>query len=97
MKRCYGPGCAGKCERLLAELRHANSPMWNRSSESHDTLLFLRAFPQSATVAKLADELLAALATKVSRFMADPADASKPSTTKRLRHCRHDCNEHLDV
>src|ERR1019366_10805159 len=39
----------------------------------HDTLLFLRAFPQSAKVFKLADELLATFETQVARLVDSPS------------------------
>ena len=41
----------------------------------HDTLLFLRAFPQSESVARLADELLASLEPQVSRLLVLPSAA----------------------
>jgi len=75
MKRAYGQGSANRCERLLKSLRG----MRFRNAESlirfHDTLLFLRAFPQSATVAQLADELLATLETQVKKLTGSPANA----------------------
>src|SRR5664279_2585868 len=68
MKRSYGPGCAGKCERLLADLRGANLNSAESLIRFHDTLLFLRAFPQSARVAELADQLLADVETQALKF-----------------------------
>ncbi len=43
---------------------------------AHDNFLFLRAFPQSKTVAKLCDSLLAALQPQVERFANSPTDAA---------------------
>jgi hypothetical protein len=75
MKRAYGPGCGDRCERLLKGLRGTRF----RDAESlirfHDTLLFLRAFPQSAAVAQLADELLETIETQVKKLMESPANA----------------------
>jgi hypothetical protein len=67
MKRSYGPSCAEKCERLLAGLRGITIPDVETLIRFHDTLLFLRAFPQSAGVVELADELLAAIETQVAK------------------------------
>jgi|HubBroStandDraft_4_1064222.scaffolds.fasta_scaffold00224_7 hypothetical protein len=76
MKRSYGPGCAGKCERLLARLRGIRLPTVEALIQFHDTLLFLRAFPQSAKVVELADEMLTAVETQVRKFNAVAADAA---------------------
>ena len=75
MKRSYGPGCAGKCERLLADLRGANFNSAESLIRFHDTLLFLRAFPQSAKVVKLADLLLADVEAQVVKFKASSSAA----------------------
>jgi hypothetical protein len=76
MKRSYGPGSAEKCERLLAEMCGIELPTVEALIQFHDTLLFLRAFPQSARVVELADELLAAIESQVSKFNAVTADAA---------------------
>jgi hypothetical protein len=76
MKRSYGPGCAEKCERLLAGLREVRIPDVETLIRFHDTLLFLRAFPQSAKVVELADELLAAVETQVEKFNTVAADSA---------------------
>ena len=76
MKRIYGPGSAEKCERLLAQLRGIRLPDVKALIQLHDTLLFLRAFPQSAKVVELADELLAAIESQVAKFNAVVADAA---------------------
>lgn len=76
MKHSYGPGCAEKCERLLGELRGARLSDVEALIRFHDTLLFLRAFPQSAKVDELADELLAAVEIQVAKFNAVTADAA---------------------
>jgi hypothetical protein len=73
MKRCYGAGCAEQCERLLADLKGAKPPDVESLIQFHDTLLFLRAFPQSAKVVQFADELLTALAPQVAKFVDSPS------------------------
>jgi len=75
MKRCYGPGCAETCERLLAGLREAELTDVESLIQFHDTLLFLRAFPQSAKVVQLADQLLATVETRVNQFAASHSAA----------------------
>jgi len=73
MRRCYGSGCARKCEKLLNDLRHAEFADAESLIRAHDDLLFLRAFPQSQGVAKRADALLGRLQPEVERFVANPA------------------------
>ena len=75
MKRAYGPGCAAKCERLLARLRAAKFEDVESLIRFHDSLLFLRAFPQSESVARLADKLLASLEPQVAKLIALPSAA----------------------
>ena len=75
MKRCYGPGCAEKCERLLVELRGAEFRDVESLIQFHDTLLFLRAFPQSAKVIELADQLLADVESQIAKFKNSPSAA----------------------
>ncbi len=76
MKRSYGPGCAEECERLLAGLRGVRIPDVEALIRFHDTLLFLDAFPQSARVVELAQELLAAVESQVAKFSAVAAAAA---------------------
>jgi hypothetical protein len=75
MKRAYGPGCGDQCERLLKGLRGTRFGDVESLIRSHDTLLFLRAFPQSAAVAHLADELLATVEAQVKKLLESPANA----------------------
>ena len=75
-KRAYGPGCAATCEQLLQRLPGFQFATIQSLIRAHDTLLFLRAFPQSAKVAQLADSLLTGLEPQVSRLLEttdDPA------------------------
>jgi hypothetical protein len=73
MKQGYGSGCAEKCEHLLAELQGAKFADVESFILFHDTLLFLRAFPQSAKVVELTDKLLTALETQVAKFVDSPS------------------------
>ena len=68
IKRGYGTGCGEKCEYLLAGLEGAKLADVESLIQFHDTLLFLRAFPQSARVAELADQLLADVEAQVLKF-----------------------------
>jgi hypothetical protein len=74
MKRCYGQGCAGKCEQVLKALRGFEFDDAQSLIRAHDDLLFLRAFPQSAAVAKQADAILRHLQPQVERFLANSND-----------------------
>jgi hypothetical protein len=75
-KQCYGAGCAADCERLLGKLRGLHYPDVDALVQAHDNLLFLRAFPQSETVAKLCDSLLAGMQPPVERFADSSVGAS---------------------
>jgi hypothetical protein len=72
MKRAYGPGCARECERLLRSLRGAQFHDAQSLIRFHDSLLFLRAFPQSAAVARIADQLLATVELQVQSLDDSP-------------------------
>jgi hypothetical protein len=74
-KRSYGPGCAAQGEHLLARLRAVKFEDAGSLIRFHDSLLFLRAFPQSVTVARLADKLLLSLEPQVKRLLALPSAA----------------------
>jgi hypothetical protein len=75
MKRAYGPGCAAQCERFLRSLRGRSFDDAESLIHFHDVLLFLRAFPQSVAVARLADKLLATVEPQVKKLLASPANA----------------------
>ncbi len=75
-KQRYGAGCASECEELLVKLRSLHYPDVDSLVKAHDNLLFLRAFPQSETVAKLCDSHLAGIQPQVDRFAGLPDDAS---------------------
>jgi hypothetical protein len=76
MAREFGPGCATKCERLLAGLDRVKFSDPQSLIRFHDSLLFLRAFPQSTRVARHADQLLASLEAQVQRLKGQP-DAAR--------------------
>jgi hypothetical protein len=67
-KHCYGKSCAAKVEKILGHLRNANFDDAASLVRFHDVLLFLRAFPQSARVARLADSLLSGVGSRVQHL-----------------------------
>src|SRR5215469_12846693 len=73
-KRAYGPGCTREVERLLKAWRGAQFDDAQSLIRFHDTLLFLRAFPQSAEVARVSDELLATLEPQVKKLLNSPVN-----------------------
>jgi hypothetical protein len=75
-RRAYGPKDAKRVEQLLRRLRSIRLPDIECLLRWHDTLLFLRAFPQSPIVARLADELLATTSARVAELNKRGADLS---------------------
>src|ERR1700689_5281557 len=75
-KHLYGRGCAAKVEQLLQSVRDTHFPDAQSLVRFHDTVLFLRAVPQSARIAKLADSLLAGIGQEVQRLRDIGADLS---------------------
>ena len=73
-RHAYGPKEAQRVEQLLRRLRPVRLPDVESLLRWHDTLLFLRAFPQSQTVASLADELLATTSAHVAGLKKRGAD-----------------------
>ncbi len=75
-KRLFGPGAAAGVERAMA----AAAKLRFREAQSlirfHDALLFLRAFPQAAGVARRAEQLLAGIHARVAQLRTDGADMS---------------------
>ena len=67
-RHCYGRGCAAKVEKLLRGFRNLTFKDAESLVHFHDVLLFLRAFPQSPRVAKLADSLLAGVGRQVQQL-----------------------------
>ncbi len=72
----YGPGCGATVEKLLKSLRAATFADAESLVRFHDLLLFLRAFPQSRGVARLADALLASTAQQMRKLRAAGTDMS---------------------
>ncbi len=70
----YGPGCAARVERLLASLRGQTFPDAESLAAFHDTLLFLRAFPQSRKVVILTEALLGNVGQQVKALRDSGAD-----------------------
>jgi len=75
MRRSYGPGAADARESLLERLRGLQFATANELIAVHDNLLFLRAFPQSERVARLADALLVGLEPQAAKFAAAEENA----------------------
>jgi hypothetical protein len=70
----YGAGCASRVEKLLIATAACEFPDAESLIHYHDSLLFLRAFPQSRNVAKLADKLLQGIEGWVERLRGSGAD-----------------------
>jgi hypothetical protein len=73
-RHSYGTGCAAKVGKLLGTFRTAAFEDPESLVRFHDVLLFLRAFPQSARVAKLADSLLSGVAHQVKELRQNGID-----------------------
>jgi hypothetical protein len=69
------PG-AGEVARLLRSLRERRFTDAGALIRFHDTLLFLRAYPHSRTVMKLAEDILSSFASRVAILAASGADLS---------------------
>ena len=69
------PG-AGEVARLLRSLRERRFSDAGTLIRFHDTLLFLRAYPHSGTVMKLAEDILSSFASRVASLAASGADLS---------------------
>jgi hypothetical protein len=75
-RRTYGPHEAKRVERLLGRLRSVRLSDTESLLRWHDALLFLRAFPQSRNVARIADDLLATTSARVAKLKKRGADLS---------------------
>jgi hypothetical protein len=73
-KTWRGPGCGAKTEKLLRSLRPAAFRDAEALIRLHDTLLFLRAFPQSSGVVLRTEQLLAGVGPEVVRLRESGAD-----------------------
>ena len=75
-KRRFGPGDAARAAKAISaagKLRFGNAASLIRF---HDALLFLRTFPQSPEVVRVADKLLAGVHARVKELRASGADMS---------------------
>ncbi len=73
-RHLYGKGSSRKVEQGLLDLRNVEFSEAESLIHFHDALLFLRAFPQSARVAKLAEQLLAGVGRQVADLQKKNAD-----------------------
>ncbi len=73
-RHIYGKGSARHVEQGLLRLRNIEFPDVESLIHFHDALLFLRAFPQSARVAKLAGQLLLGVGRQVAELQKKNAD-----------------------
>jgi hypothetical protein len=73
-KRQYGAGWAARTEKLLASFRRVRFVDTASLVRVHDVLLFLRAFPHSPRVARMAEQCLGTIAPEVARLRALGAD-----------------------
>jgi hypothetical protein len=73
-RHTYGKGSARHVEQGLLRLRNIEFPDVESLIHFHDALLFLRAFPQSARVAKLAGQLLLGVGRQVAELQKKNAD-----------------------
>jgi len=71
---CYGRGCSARVEKVLGSFQNTNFHDAESLIRFHDVLLFLRAFPQSAKVAGLAEMLLAGVCGQVAQLRKHGAD-----------------------
>jgi hypothetical protein len=73
-RRNYGPQAAKRTEALLSSFAGFRCKDSESLIRFHDALLFLRAFPQNARVAKLAEDLLSKVEAEVIRLRESGAD-----------------------
>ncbi|MBZ5729032.1 MAG: hypothetical protein LAP87_29155 [Acidobacteriia bacterium] len=65
-KSRFGPAPAGQLERLLAAIAGRRFRVPGELIRLHETLLFLRAYPLSPQVARLADQMLSSFAGRIA-------------------------------
>jgi hypothetical protein len=75
-KRLYGGAAAKEVSAALREAQQSEFADARDLIRLHETALFLRAYPQSAEVARLADAILFSFADRVTRFEASGGDVS---------------------
>src|SRR5579864_8104241 len=70
----YAPGSARKVEKLLSSFRGATFGDAESLAHFHDSLLFLRAFPQSRKIVQLTEALLGTMGMQAKRLIDSGAD-----------------------
>jgi len=75
-KNRFGSGKSVELEKLLEAVRRLRLPDTASLIRLHETLLFLRAYPRSPNVAKLADEILFSFADRVAALETRGEDLS---------------------
>ena len=75
-KTRFGPQDRGRTEELLAALAGRRFPDASSLARFHEIVLFLRAYPQSPTVLRLADEILESFADRVEELRSAGEDLS---------------------
>src|SRR5271154_2978134 len=75
----FGRDAANRTKTLLEQLSQTKVPEATDLLRLHETVLFLRAFPQSPRVARLADEILDSFAQRTCGV--DPAPFDDPSVS----------------
>src|ERR1035441_6428757 len=73
-KADFGQGDTGRLEKLLTAAAKWRLGTPAEAIRFHETLLFLRAYPRSPRVARLADQLLFHFADRIARLLSAGAD-----------------------
>ena len=74
LKGQFGPSSAGQAERLLRRLSRHSFLTPEEAIHTHETLLFLRAYPQSPEVARLCDRILETFDHRIATLEQAPFD-----------------------
>ncbi len=80
-KRRFEPEGAGELEKLLAQVASRRFRHPAELVRLHETLLFLRAYPLTPTVARLADEILFSFAARIAPLKDDLAAFEEPEVS----------------
>src|ERR1700682_1321060 len=79
-KSRFGAGRTAELEKLLAAVRKLRVTDATPLIRLHETLLFLRAYPRSSKVARMAGAILSSFANRVAEARATGADAAELTT-----------------
>jgi hypothetical protein len=74
LRRCYGNDAASVVQKRLAAASAADCDDAESLARFHDTLLFLRAFPQGPGVVPVAEQLLASIPERLRQLRAAKVD-----------------------